>query len=99
MEPVFKVLLGKKPIQNTYRVSHIVRVNEFEAIIEMGDRKIVFRVATGEQGEEGPFPFVELQEKGKDPVSGEPYRFSGGFCLTTESEFEDLWKFLEVRCR
>ena len=65
----------------------------------MGDRKIVFRVATGEQGEKGPFPFVDFQEKGKDPVSDEPYHFSGGFCMTQESEFNDLWKFLEAGCR
>ena len=90
MEPVFKLLLGRKPIQNTYRVSNIVRINEFEAIIEMGDRKIVFRAATGEQGEKGPFTFVELLEEGED---------SGGFCLTMESEFNDLWKFLEAGCR
>ena len=98
MEPTFKVLLGGEPIRNTFRRSNIVRINEFEAIIEMGDRKIVLRAATGEQGEKGPFTFVELQEKGK-AVSGEPYHFSGGFCMTQESEFNDLWKFLEAGCR
>jgi hypothetical protein len=89
MDPVFKVLLGGEPMQNTYRVSHIVRASEIEVIIEMGDRKIVFRAATGERGEKGPFPFVELQENGED---------SGGFCMT-ESEFDDLWEFLEAGCR
>ena len=89
MDPVFKVLLGGKPMQNTYRVSHIVRASEIEVIIEMGDRKIVFRAATGEQGEKGPFPFVELHEE-----TG-----VGGFCIIQESQFDDLWKFLEAGCR
>jgi hypothetical protein len=90
MEPTFKVLLGKKPIKNTFRVSNIVRINEFEAIIEMGDRKIVFRAATGEQGEKGPFTFVELQEEDSAVQ---------GFCITQETQFDDLWALLEAGCR
>jgi len=92
MDPVFKIRWSDGVEPDPPRGAAV-------AVIEMGNRKIVLRAATGEQGEKGPFPFVELQEKGKDPVSGEPYHFSGGFCMTRESEFEDLWKFLEAGCR
>ena len=68
----------------------VFRISSKEAIIEMGDRRIIFRPATGEQGEKGPFPFVELQEE----QTG-----TGGFCISQESQFNNLWKFLEAGCR
>ncbi len=88
MDPAFKLLCKGQNICRVYRVSNIVDVKDFAIAIDMGDRKIVFRAATGEQGEKGPFPFVELHEE-----TG-----VGGF-LMTESHFEDIWKFLEAGCR
>ncbi len=41
-------------------------------------------------GEKGPFTYVELEGAGKDPV---------GFCITQESQFDDLWSLLEAGCR
>ena len=66
------------------------KITEQVAIIQMGGRRITFRVATGEQGEKGPFTYVHLEGAGRDPV---------GFCITQESQFENLWKLLEARCR
>lgn len=73
----------------TYRASSIVKLADFIAIIEMGDRKIVLRAATGEQGEKGPLPYVEVRE-GESKL---------GYCMTRESQFEDLWNFFVKGCR
>jgi len=92
MDPVFKIVL-KETVESHRLTSNIIRdegAKHLEAVIEMGDRKIVFRTATGEQGEEGPFPFVEVLEDGGSKA---------GYCLTHESQFEYLWRFLEAGCR
>ena len=77
MEPVFKIMFQGRP----YDKQH--------AVIEMGDRRIIFRAATGEQGPDGPFPFVSRMTK-----TGEGRWEGEGFCLSMESDFDDLWKLL-----
>ena len=90
MEPVFKVKFKEVGITDPEGL----QFGQASVIIKMGDRSIVFRAATGEQGEEGPFPYVEVVKK-----EGEGISSSTGFSLTRESEFEALWKFLEAGCR
>ena len=86
----FKLFCKGEAFSRCFRVSNIIDVNEFETVIEMGNRKIILRAATGEQGSDGPFTYVQVLEDEESKAA---------YCLTRESQFNDLWKFLEAGCR
>ena len=85
MEPVFRIIWPGSPVSEAR-----VTAGRSAVIFEMGDRRIIFRAATGEQGSGGPFPFVELVTKVSEGQSK-----GMGFCLIRESQFDELWKFLQ----
>uniref|UniRef100_A0A6M3MGD6 Uncharacterized protein n=1 Tax=viral metagenome TaxID=1070528 RepID=A0A6M3MGD6_9ZZZZ len=89
MDPVFKIICPGSPVSEARLTG-----GRSAVIFEMGERMIVFRAATGEHGSEGPFPYVELRTKVSEGQSK-----GTCFCLTRESQFEDLWKALEAGCR
>ena len=84
MEPVFKIIWPGSPVSEAR-----LTAGRSAVIFEMGDRRIIFRAATGEQGSGGPFPLVELMTKVSEGQSqGE------ALCLSKESDFDELWKLL-----
>ena len=61
-----------------------------EVRIICGDRSIMIQAATGEQGPQGPFPFITLTEKKEE--RGELLE---GFCIHSEDRFNELWDKLK----
>ncbi len=59
-----------------------------------GDRRIIVRPATGEQGPEGPFPYITLMREGRLD-STKRVRANDGFCLHSEDAFNEIWNKLE----